>query len=74
MPCDLLMYKTFPYKNRNFYKEIPDVVENMLEYKQDDIVNFAEDIIINAANGIGWMSNVISKIYKSRAIAENIIM
>ena len=33
----------------------------MLTYKQSDITTASEDIVVNAANGIGWMGGFHSR-------------
>jgi len=44
----------------------------MLVYKQSDIVTATEDIVVNAANGIGWMGGILARVHKFHGIAESI--
>ena len=44
----------------------------MLTYKQSDITTATEDIVVNAANGIGWMGGFLTRLYKFNGISEAI--
>lgn len=44
----------------------------MLNYKKADITTATEDIVVNAANGFGWMGGFLSRIHKFHGIAEAI--
>ena len=44
----------------------------MLIYKKDDIATATEDIVVNAANGIGWMGGRLARWCKFHGIAEAI--
>lgn len=44
----------------------------MLIYKQGDIITATEDIVVNAANGIGWMGGFLTRWHKFHGIAEAI--
>ena len=44
----------------------------MLIFKQGNIVNATEDIVVNAANGIGWMGGLLGRFIKLSGVAESI--
>lgn len=44
----------------------------MLVYKKGDITFATEDIVVNAANGIGWMGGILGRVHKFHGIAESI--
>lgn len=44
----------------------------MLIFKQGDIVNATEDIVVNAANGIGWMGGILGRFFPLSGVAESL--
>lgn len=44
----------------------------MLTYKKADITTATEDIVVNAANGIGWMGGFLTRIHQFNGISEAI--
>lgn len=44
----------------------------MLIFKQGNIVNATEDIVVNAANGIGWMGGLLGRFFHLSGVAESI--
>ena len=44
----------------------------MLTYQKADITTATEDIVVNAANGFGWMGGFLTRIHHFHGIAEAI--
>lgn len=43
-----------------------------MKFRKEDIALAMEDIVVNAANGIGWMGGILSRVHKFYGIAESI--